>query len=106
MEILIPEQYRKTREEIEKMWTYIHNIDISPEILLMIDYAYHSEDENYGDGLSFLDRLYKKLSLFFEINWEVEHLKILIRNSQNPSSEFVVLLNELLTEDMIQCYGV
>lgn len=106
MMILVPEQYRKSREEIANMWAYMHNIDVSPEILLMIDYAYHSENEDYGDGLSFLDRLYNKLSLFFDINWNVENMKILIRNAQDPSSEFVVVLNELLTEDMIDCYGV
>ena len=106
MILLVPEEYRKSPEEIANLWAYMHNIDITPEILLMIDYAYYHEDPNYGDGLSFLDRLYNKLSKYFNINWNVENMKILIRTAEDPSSEFIVVLNELLTEDMIDCYGV
>jgi hypothetical protein len=106
MEILVPEEYRKTREEIANMWAYMHNIEITSEILLMIDYAYYHEDPNYGDGLSFLDRLYNKLSNYFELNWDLDLIKNTIRNAPNPPAAFEHMLFIMLDEDMIECYGV
>ena len=104
--MFVSPNYRKTKMDIATMLEYIHNIEITPETILMIDYAYHNEDEDYDGGLSFLDRLYKKLSNYFEINWDVEYLKELIRNSEHPSEDFVTVLKEILTEDMVECYGV
>lgn len=98
--------YRKTKMDIKRMLDYIHNIEVTVETLLMIDYAYHNEDQDYDDGLSFLDRLYKKLSMYFQISWDVEYLKDLLRKSENPSEDFVAVLKEILTDDMIECYGV
>lgn len=98
--------YRKTKADISRMMEYIHNIEITAETLLMIDHAFHNEDEDYEDGLSFLNRLHKKLSNFFEITWDVEYLKKIIKESENPSQAFVEVLKEILTEDMIECYGV
>ena len=106
MMLLVPEQYRKTREEIDNMLSYMHNIEITPEILLMIDYAYHHEDENYGDGLSFLDRLYKKLSKYFELNWPLDTMKNTIRNAPNPPAAFEHMLYIMLDENMMECYGI
>lgn len=92
--------------DIKRMLDYIHNIEVTVETLVMIDYAFHSEDQDYDEGLSFLDRLYKKLSMYFEINWDVEYLKDLLRKSEKPSEDFIAVLKEILTDDMIECYGV
>ena len=105
MSAIAPE-YRKTRQEVSDILSDLHDSDISPEILLMIDYAYHNTDLNYDDGLSFLDRLHWKLSKYFPIQWNVKNLKRMIRDSHHPSTTFVDILNEILTEDMIACYGV
>jgi hypothetical protein len=105
--MLVPEEYRKSVQDITDMWAYLHNIDITAETLLMIDYAYYHEDPNYGDGLSFLDRLYNKLSKYFDLDhWDVEEMKITIRNSEDPPSAFIQTLLNILDEDMIECYGV
>jgi hypothetical protein len=84
----------------------MQDVDITPEVLLMIDFAYHNGDRNYDGGLSFLDRLYRKLSLYFQIQWNVSNLKDMIKSSNNPSSTFIDVLNEILTNEMIECYGV
>jgi hypothetical protein len=105
MAIVSPE-YRKTKEEITDMLNYMQDVDITPEVLLMIDFAYHNTDNNYDGGLSFLDRLHWKLSKYFPIQWNVANLKKTIRDSNNPAGMFVDILNEIITDDMVACYGV
>ena len=104
--MIIAAEYRKTKSEVTQMLDQMQDCDISPEVLLMIDYAYHNTDYNYDDGLSFLDRLHWKLSMYYPIQWNLPNLKKMIRESNNPCSTFIDILNELLTEDMIACYGV
>jgi hypothetical protein len=99
-------EYRKTKEEINEMLEYMNDVDITPEVLLMIDFAYHNTDPDYDRGLSFLDRLHRKLSLYFPIQWNLHNLKFSVRNSKTPSTTFVDILNEILTDDMVACYGV
>jgi hypothetical protein len=105
MAIVAPE-YRKTKKEIAVLLNHLQDVGITAEVLLMIDYAYHNTDDNYNDGLSFLDRLYTKLSVYFPIQWNVENLKSVIESSNDPSRTFVDILNEILTDQMIECYGV
>jgi hypothetical protein len=105
MATMAPE-YRKTKTEVQGMIDSIGDDEITPELLLMIDYAYHNTDKNYDDGLSFLDRLYSKLAIYFPIQWNVNNLKVSIRNSKTPSVTFVAILNEILTTDMIEWYGL
>lgn len=88
------------------MLNNMQDVDITPEFLLMIDFAYHNTDNNYDEGLSFLDRLHWKLSTYFDIAWVVENLKSTIRESNTPSATFVDILNEILTDEMVVCYGV
>lgn len=103
---IVSAEYRKTKEEVTTLLNTMEDVDISPEVLLMIDYAFHNTDANYDHGLSFLDRLHWKLSMYFPIQWNVENLKTTIRNADNPSGMFVEILNEILTTDKIECYGV
>lgn len=104
-EIIAP-QYRKTKEEISSMLNYIHNIDITPEIIVMIDYAYHNTDDNYENGLSFISRLHNKLSKYFEIDWDIENIKQAIVWSNEPTVTYIEVLKQLLTQEMIDWYGV
>jgi hypothetical protein len=104
--MIVSHEYRKTRGEIGDMLKNMQDCDITPEFLLMVDFAYHNIDSNYDDGLSFLDRLHWKLSKYFPIQWNLANLKKTIRNSSNPSTAFVDILNEILDEEMIACYGV
>ena len=104
--IVVTAEYRKTKEEITEMLNQMQEIDITPEVLLMIDFAYHNGDNNYDSGLSFLDRLHRKLSIFFPIQWNVENLKTTVRNANDPAAMFLDILNEILTDEMIAVYGV
>lgn len=101
---VIAPEYRKTKAEMDVVIDNVDNITV--ETLLMIDYAYHNTDKNYEDGLSFLDRLHWKLSMYFPINWQPQNLKDIVRNSASPAITFVQLLNAILTPAMIDCYGV
>ena len=103
---IVTEEYRKTKEELNNILNNMQDNDITAEVLLMIDYAYHNTDNDYDAGLSFLDRLHKKLSMYFPIQWNVHNLKLTIRNSNTPSEVFLDILNEILTDEMIACYGV
>lgn len=50
--------------------------------LIMIDYVYHHEDANYQGGLSFLDRIYKKLGKFHKNDWPpIDYVKKTIGDS-------------------------
>jgi hypothetical protein len=104
--MIVAPEYRKTRSEINEMLNNMQDCDITPEFLLMIDFAFHNTESNYEDGLSFLDRPHWKLSKYFPIQWNILNMKNMIRNSNNPSGTFVDILNEILTDSMIECYGV
>jgi hypothetical protein len=107
MKLVIPEKYCKTREEIRAMLSAKNKIKLTPEILLMIDYAYYHDDPNYEDGLSFLDRLYNKLSKYFNVNWPLDIMKNTIRNAPNPFDAFLNVLGIMLdNQEMMECYGI
>jgi hypothetical protein len=103
---IVAAEYRKTKQEVTDLLSNMQDIDITPEFLLMTDFAYHNADNDYDEGLSFLDRLHWKISIYYQINWNVVNLKNTIRASNNPSETFVMILNEILTDDMVACYGV
>lgn len=104
--MIVAPQYRKTKDEISNMVRQLEIVEITPQTLLMIDYAYHNTDDDYDNGLSFLDRLHKKLSKFYPIQWNVPNLKQTVRDAYNPSVMFIDILNEILTDDMVACYGI
>lgn len=104
--MIVAPEYRKTRTEVGEMLDRMQDADVTPEFLLMVDFAYHNMDSNYEDGLSFLDRLHWKLSKYFPIQWNVQNLKSTVRSSSNPSGTFLDILNEILDDAKIACYGV
>jgi hypothetical protein len=107
MILLIPEKYRKTREEITQMLSSNNEIKLTPKILLMIDYAYYHDDPNYGDGLSFLDRLHNKLSNYFNVNWPLDIMKNTIRNAPKPFDAFLNVLYIMLdNQEIMEFYGI
>lgn len=105
MEIVAP-KYRKTKTEVLNIVNNIGDDEISSELLLMIDYAFHNTDNDYDDGLSFLNRLYSALSTKFQLTWNVNNLKTSIKNSKTPSIMIIDILNEILTTEMMDWYGL
>lgn len=74
--------------------------------LLMIDYAYHNLDDDYDGGLSFFDRLNKKIGRFNE-NWDIEGFKTIVRNSNNPVDVYEDIVKYLLEDQSnIDYYGI
>lgn len=80
--------------------------EVSVEDLLNIYHHYHHKDANFEEGLGFLDRLHKKLSLYFPIQWDIPAMKKIVQESGIPQLAYVNLLREILTQEMIDVYGV
>jgi hypothetical protein len=73
--------------------------------LLMVDYYYHHQENDYDEGLSFLDRLNHKLGRFH--NWDVNEMKVRIKNSENPVDEYLLAVSEMLADARdVFYYGV
>lgn len=100
-------EHRLTSEQLDQL---VDNLPVDTsvplEVIIQVDYVFHAKDENYDGGLSFLDRLYKALSYFYELSWDVDAIKKMIRESSNPQEEYYNFLREALTQDMIDSYGV
>lgn len=79
---------------------------ITVETLVMIHYAYHHNDTDFDGGLNLLDLLYNKLKKHYEISWDVNGMKDIIRKSCNPEEDYYDLLHQMLTAEMIACYGI
>jgi len=82
------------------------NKNITAYDLIAIDYAYHCEDDDYDNGLSFIDRLHWKLSIYFDINWSPQGVRSYIMSSEDNKQTYSTVINQLLTQEMIDCYGV
>jgi hypothetical protein len=74
--------------------------------LITIDYFYHHHMKDYDGGLSFLDRIYKKLGQFHS-EWNITDLKNSIRNAKNPVSVYSDIIQYLLSDPHdIAYYGI
>lgn len=65
--------------------------------LLIIDYFYYNHSSDYEGGISFIDRLNKKLG-HFHSNWDIEGLKKIIRQSDNPEAVYVGIIKYMLED--------
>jgi len=98
----VPDMFKVTMEQLNER-LIVAGDEVKWMDLLMIDYVYHHQDPNYDNGLSFLDRLYKKLSEFHP-NWEPLHeLKDSIYDSIDYTN---VIKNILRKPDDVLYYGV
>jgi len=74
--------------------------------LLTIDYFYNHHMKDYDGGLSFLDRLFKKLGQFHP-EWNINDLKNGIRNSNNPVVVYTDIIRYMLEDPHdILYYGI
>jgi len=82
----------------------IHGFDehtlITWEHLLMIDHAYHCDDDDYCGGLSFINRIIKKIG-FRHPDWDAGELRDYIE-SVHPENK-VDAYTEII-KDMLQLY--
>lgn len=84
------------------------NTLITWEHLLMIDHAYHCDDSNYYGGLSFIDRIVKKIG-FRHPDWNADDLKEYIESlhPDDRSGAYTEIIKDMLQlyEDIVY-YGL
>lgn len=74
--------------------------------LLMLDYFYNHHMPDYDGGLSFIDRLIKKLG-FGHDDWDADYIKYYIVNAEDKSAAYIEIIEEMLeSEQDIACYGI
>jgi hypothetical protein len=74
--------------------------------LLTIDYFYHHHEADYDFGLSFIDRIYKKLGQFHP-EWDVIELKNNVIYSNTPVVAYSCVINFMLQDPRdVLYYGI
>lgn len=103
----IKENHRITREQLDEVLNGLgEDGDVPISVLVQIYHVYHSQDEDYEGGLGFLNRLHHKLSMYFDIEWDLDGIKSILREASKPEEEFYEILHQMLTPEMIVVYGV
>ncbi len=100
-DICLPEEQVSLFLSLLEDWS-----EVNASVLMMIHYTYHRDDEDFDGGLKLIDLLYNKLSKYFDIEWDVENMKNVIRNSEYPGYDYLDILNNLLTPEMIVVFGI
>ena len=103
----VPIKYRvNTANEID---TFVKNINEDTLVwsdLLTIDYFYYNHEDGYDGGLSFIDRISKKLGDSLS-HVDFVGLKQHIRGSDNPEDTYVETIKFLLADpDLVAYYGI
>lgn len=105
-QMYVPQEFQVTKCMLKDHITSLGDAIASAQLILMVDYVYHHDDADYDGGLSFLDRLYKKLHGSHP-NWNVNDMKDMIRNANDKHSEYMDMIeNMLMTESDRVCYGL
>ena len=99
-QMFVPEELRKSQENLDV--ELAKDEPATPELLVMIDYAFHSGDEDYDGGLSFFNRLHNKLSRFYKLFWEPDTIKKTIHSEE----VYMAVVRSLLDGDKVVTYGV
>jgi hypothetical protein len=99
----VPSYYRLSIREVNEMiTTWGDNYQPTWYDLMAIDYAYHHNDSDYDGGLSFIDRIYKKVG-YRNPFWNLADLK----NRAASVEEYPRMIAALFTEQRdIDYYGL
>lgn len=102
--IYIPIHLRTTKGELVII-EMKESIDIND--IVKVHYAYRRTFSDFDGGLSLFDSLKKKLSLYFDNvkDWDINKMKDQIRNSPHPQDEYMLILDEIMTQEMVDVYG-
>jgi len=93
----------------EDMSKFIQSFDIHSPIwsdLITIDYFYYHHESDYDNGLSFIDRLNKKLGPFHP-EWDIPAMKKYIVEASCPSAVYIRIIRDMLSDpkDVLH-YGI
>jgi len=106
MAMYIPQPWQFQEHDVAEMLQGLNENDVSFEQLIKIDYAFHHTDPLYDGGLSFIDRIDDKIGKFHP-NWNIQNIKQHVRNAENPSLEYILVVSAMLSQPgMIAYYGV
>ena len=108
IQMYVPHEFKITEDALTQMVTQINEPeDITWKTLLMADYVYHHQDTDYDGGLSFLDRLSRKLGFRHHNEWNIQEFKDWVRTHENPQNAFVRIIDEMLEDPKdIDYYGL
>ena len=102
----IPNNYKVTKEQFAEIYKNLGENDATWETLLMADYVFHHQDQDYDGGLSFFDRLHKKLGRF-HYHWDIETYKAWAREGNDPVGSFISTVKYMLKDsNHVAYYGV
>lgn len=74
--------------------------------LLTIDHFYYHHEANYDNGMSFIDRIDKKLGSFHP-EWDVKAMKEYILSSLDPPSVYIRTIRYMLSDPLdVVYYGI
>jgi hypothetical protein len=76
------------------------------ELIVAIHHGCKYKEPTFDGGLSLLNDLYNKLSMYYSLNWNVDDMKRQIRESNDCQEEYMNVLRSILTEEMMECYGL
>jgi hypothetical protein len=107
MEMLVPKEFQISEEEVQ--WLDFGNT-VTWRELLMVDYVYHHKDADYDGGMSFVDRLFKKLSNVRRQWGSLANIKRLITNGssfEEKKDRYLWTIRLLLSNQSdVDCYGL
>lgn len=103
----IPDKYKVTKEQFDEIYKNLGENDATWETLLMVDYVFHHQDADYNGGLSFLERLHKKLGKFHP-EWDLDEYFNLVEGCKYDSVEqFILIVQDMLADPSdVAYYGV
>jgi hypothetical protein len=103
----VPTNYQiNNANEIEVFVSNLNERHPTWSDLITIDYFYHHHMPDYDGGLSFLDRINKKLGEFHP-EWNIADLKNGIRHAQYPVSVYADIIAYMLASQLdIHAYGI
>lgn len=103
----IPHNLQVTKNEVENQINNLGDNFADINLLVMVDYVYHHQENSYDGGLSMLDRINFKLGRNRPNPWNIQHMKDNIRNSLNPQQAFLDTINMMMpTVSDIVYYGL
>jgi hypothetical protein len=102
----IPEEFRVSNDVLVDRIRQLGEDEPSVDILLMVDFVFHHQDDDYNGGLSFIDRIHAKLGCF-HADWDVQEMKDAIRNANDSVTEYLFVIDTMLgNADDRFCYGM
>ena len=103
---LIPDNCKILENEVDGLMNNIADGQATWRHLVAIDYAFNHNQNDYDDGLSFLDRLHRKLGQFHN-EWNIEQMKNDIRNANQPMDRYKEVIELMLADPRdIAYYGL